>query len=575
MTRHAASALLLFFCLAAGAFCQDTVLYPIVRHGKTGFIDRQGNMVIDPQFAPLRKSSAKFSEGLEPIANGSWDTLNSSARGGWGYIDSRGSVKIPFQFSHAEPFSEGLAAAEVTSQKDGRSTALWGFVDHSGNLKIPAEYNSVGAFSDGLAWAQRNDHVGYVDKTGFMAIEARFGPGSQTFSEGLAAVNEDGKAGFIDRNGNWVIPPRYKNVSSFHDGLAVADASYIDHSGKTVAGPFTQAWGFSEGLARVISNGKNAFIDVHGKIQFALGPEVVLVEPFLDGMAVISVKSGSSVAGKAGYIDRSGVVVIPAIYDLASSFEHGLAFVAACGQTGYIAKDGSNVVGIQSGANGASTPVAPLKAIITPELIEKIAHHPGPIIIKEVPVSGACDAYGKKIWSVAADAADGTFRPLTISLLQGGSFLSEERIGNLEAAQKAADDIPRALQKQLQKQIDDNIETLQRDTHGNLQQMQKMIAELGKPQPRDNPFFHAINGRGLTGYAMTLGIGPGGSSSAASVFSPNRQYEILVAVDISNYGSRFHATEETKEYAQRIWDPLPVISDVAIEIASLLFGSAQ
>lgn len=434
----------------------------------------------------------------------------------------------------------------------------------------------MGPFSDGLAWVQRNNQVGYVDKTGFMVIEARFGPGSQTFSEGVAAVNEDGNAGFIDRNGDWVIPPRYKDVSSFHDGLAVADATYIDHSGKTVAGPFTQAWEFSEGLGRVISNGKNAFIDVHGKIQFALGPEVVLVQPFLDGMAVISVKSGSSGAGKAGYIDRSGVVVIPAIYDLASSFEHGLAFVAACGQTGYISKNGSAVFGMLSGANGAATRAAPPPAIITPELVERVTHHPGPITIKEVPLSGACDAYGRKVWSVVADAADGTFRSLTISLLQGGSFLSEERIGNLEAAQKAAHDILRAMQKHYQKQIDDNLETLQKDTNS-LQQIQRMIEELGKRSdtPRDNPLLHPINGKGLTGYAMALGIGPGGSSFAASVFSPDRQYEILVAVDISNYGSRFHTTEETKDYAQRIWDPLPVISDVALEIASLLFGAAQ
>jgi hypothetical protein len=229
-----------------------------------------------------------------------------------------------------------------------------------------------------------------------------------------------------------------------------------------------------------------------------------------------------------------------------------------------------------SGANGAATRAAPPLAVITPELIERTTHHPGPITIKEAPVSGACDANGKRIWSVVADAADGTFRALTISLLQGGSFLSEERIGNLEAAQKETDDIRRAMQKQLQKQIDDNIEALQKEPNGSLQ-MQKTIEELGKP--RDNLFLHRINGKGFTGYAMVLGIGPGGSSSAASVFSSDRQYEIQVEVDVANdvanYGSRFHATEETKEYAQRIRSPLPVISDVAIEIASRLFGDAR
>jgi hypothetical protein len=588
MTPRPGSAFLLFCCLASRALCQDITLYPIVRQGKTGFIDRRGNMAIAPQFAPLQAinmpSSRLFSEGLQPIANGDLgkidmgDKVKNATNGGWGYIDGRGIVRIPFQFAQAEPFSEGLAAVRVTNQQDGPFTAFWGFIDHSGSLKIPAGYTSVGPFSDGLAWVQRNNKVGYVDKTGFMAIDARFGPGSQSFSEGLAAVvNEDSKWGFIDRSGNWVIPPRYRIAASFHDGLAVADAAYIDHSGKMVAGPFTQAWEFSEGLGRVISNGRNAFIDVHDKIQSTLGAEVDWAEPFLEGMAVIRVKSGSAGAHKYGYIDRSGSVVIPPIYDSARPFQDGLAFVAACGQTGYISKDGTPVFGIQLGTTGVTARTAPPTTAITPEAIERITHHPGPLTIKEVAVSSACDDYGKKIWSVVADAADGTFRPLTISLLQGGSFLSEERIGNIQGVQKQISDNQRAYRDAIQKEMDDYARTHDKQTDDQFQTMRQMVEGLDKQldKPAENPSFHPIDGKGLTGYVLTLGLGPGGSSSAASVFSPNRQYEILVAVDISNYGSRFHATEETKDYAQRIRSPLPVISEVALEIASLLFAAPQ
>jgi hypothetical protein len=47
---------------------QDSVLYPIVRQLKTGFIDRQGHVVIEPQFdlmALTDRLSALFSEEPE------------------------------------------------------------------------------------------------------------------------------------------------------------------------------------------------------------------------------------------------------------------------------------------------------------------------------------------------------------------------------------------------------------------------------------------------------------------------------------------------------------------------------
>src|SRR5579871_5170619 len=80
---------------------QEPALYPIKRHLKMGFIDREGKVAVEPQFDFTLDSflDRTFSEGLQPVAND----------GKWGYIDRLGTVRIPFQFSRAEPFSEGLA----------------------------------------------------------------------------------------------------------------------------------------------------------------------------------------------------------------------------------------------------------------------------------------------------------------------------------------------------------------------------------------------------------------------------------------------------------------------------------
>jgi hypothetical protein len=498
--------------------------------------------------------------------------VKSAADAAWGYIDTGGKVVISFKFSAAEPFSEGLAAVQLSKPQDGGIPNGYGFIDHSGTLRIPAKYFVVGAFSEGLALVQNDNKVGYIDKTGFMAVEAKFAPGSQPFSEGVAAVvAEDGKSGFIDRYGNWLIPPRYRNASSFHDGLAAVDGSYIDHSGKTVAGPFTQAMEFSEGLAFVISNGKPAYIDVHGKVLFTLG-EGIAGRGFSDGVAAVSRKTGSPKMTSIGYIDRTGEFVIPLSrrFDLGGDFRGGLAFAAGCGQTGYIAKDGRPVFGLTSGAAGAATQSPPPPVGITPALIERISHHPGPLTIKEAAVSGACEGTGKKLWSVVADAADGTFRPLRINLLQGGSFLSDEKLGNLKAFEKQMDQMRQSFREKAQKEYAEMARRLPK-TDPNLQAVQRNIDELAKPL--DAGMLRAISRNGFEGYVEVLGVGPGGSSWVASVFSPDHQYEIQVELDIANYGTRFHTTQETKDYAQRVWNPAGLISDAAVEIGSLLFAS--
>ena len=59
---------------------------------------------------------------------------------------------------------------------------------------------------------------GFIDKTGKLAIKARF-TYVYPFSEGLAAATEsesgDGGRGFIDTSGNWAIPPRYEWAQQF------------------------------------------------------------------------------------------------------------------------------------------------------------------------------------------------------------------------------------------------------------------------------------------------------------------------------------------------------------------------
>ena len=64
---------------------------------------------------------------------------------------------------------------------------------------------------------------------------------------------------------------------------------------------------FSEGLAKVKIAGKIGFIDQTGKL--VIPAQFVDAEPFSNGMSVVNIK------GKYGFIDKTGKLVIPAKFD--------------------------------------------------------------------------------------------------------------------------------------------------------------------------------------------------------------------------------------------------------------------
>lgn len=110
-----------------------------------GFLDKTGNLVIEPRF----NRADNFSEGLCHVQ------INEK----WGYIDKTGRIVIEPKYEWAEKFSEGLGRVTI----DGEI----GFIDKTGKMIIKPERQIVFDFADGLAvvWVRGNER-GYIDKTG-------------------------------------------------------------------------------------------------------------------------------------------------------------------------------------------------------------------------------------------------------------------------------------------------------------------------------------------------------------------------------------------------------------------------
>lgn len=344
-----AAALLCAVALAESSPATPGPLFPVVKGGRWGFIDRTGRLVVTPRF----DAAARFSEGLAPVRSGdklgyadatgalvlvpelepAGGTLHRRFSGGravvkkggrYGYIDRTGRLVVPARWLTAEDFSEGRAlvcdekgcgfldaegrytlvpdAMSGTSFRNGIASIVLAmgmshrrtaFVTADGG-RIPGQYEGNGSFSEGLAPVRFGGRWGYVDATGKPAIPNVYEDAGD-FSEGLAAVTtEGGRCGYVDRAGKLVIPARFAACHPLANGLARVDLAEQPTDGERVA-----------------------FVDREGEIKLrgdASQPPFRSASDFSDGVAAVADGPLDLVGDgevRLGYVDGSGRLVWP------------------------------------------------------------------------------------------------------------------------------------------------------------------------------------------------------------------------------------------------------------------------
>ena len=137
------------------------------------------------------------------------DMARIRGKGRWGYIDKTGQVVIEPQFNQAESFSQDLACTGVGEDADLK----YGYIDKTGQMVIDSQFNSARSFSEGIACAGVSEYpdtkYGYIDRTGRIGIHPQFDHG-HNFSEGFALVKLEGRWGVIDINGNFLRHPKIR-----------------------------------------------------------------------------------------------------------------------------------------------------------------------------------------------------------------------------------------------------------------------------------------------------------------------------------------------------------------------------
>ncbi len=310
--------------------------YPIqdYKTGDWGYIDEKGEVVIEPSF----KSATQFREGLAKV-----EVYNQEKGVHYlGFINGEGKFAIKPQYSNATDFFDGLAKVRTyESNLEGISF----FINTRGEKVFEVKEIAFEKqyFSEGLTDYAQNGKLGFINKKGEVAIEAKY-DGVGPFKDGLARVEigsnyYNSKVGFINKEGEFVIEPTYRHGYDFSDGLALVNdrtsfpVEIINTENQIIREiPYDGCnlkYGYSEGLLSItlrpipgslFSPRLCAFIDREGKV--AIKPQFNRVLPFKEGLAAVRVNS------KWGFIDKTGEFVIQPQYDRVSSFQNGLAKVS-------------------------------------------------------------------------------------------------------------------------------------------------------------------------------------------------------------------------------------------------------
>ena len=296
----------------------------------------------------------------------------------FGYADrTTGELVIPCQYA-ADPccFHGGVASVSVEDEAydetGNRSRSACHLIDETGSaIPLPEGTHAVsggGAFFNRVMVQDDSGRYGYADAAGHPVIAPQF-IRANSFEEtplGVTAVVQfpEQDWGIIDTEGeiftrgiivqHWSGPHFYNGYRTEKTGANTY--SLLDMQGETV---FSLTIDHIVSLGTPMENGLCWFaVDEEGdethwkkrrfglvNMQGEIITDAVWIIPDFSSYSegyhiVVQMIDGER---KLGYLDDSGMLAIHCIFDDASDFENGLAFVRIGSRCGYIDKDGQEV----------------------------------------------------------------------------------------------------------------------------------------------------------------------------------------------------------------------------------------
>lgn len=269
----------------------------------------------------------------------------------YGFINAKGKVVVPCQYSDGHHFCEDMALVCLTTDEDATAKE-YAYINKKGKaivsgLKSDSYSDDFGDFSCGLAKV-KTKALGTVfyNKKGEIAIDSTITAkyySIDDFSEDLAVVCKKKTKGwgnlygFINTKGEEVIPCTYESADEFQEGTAIVrieqndeyKSVLIDTKGEMISGKYDGIHFNANGYAFAGTEKGN-------KVTWTLlnnkGEELCTLPAYHEPTGIVS-EGLAAVANMQlkdeleGYINLKGEVVIPCKYTVTYAFKDGKAWV--------------------------------------------------------------------------------------------------------------------------------------------------------------------------------------------------------------------------------------------------------
>ena len=219
---------------------------------------------------------------------------------------------------------------------------LFGFMDSKGVIKIPAEYDEVLNFQDGVAIVRKNGKSGIINKRNELIVDFKFDQIEEFYND-LAIVVISDSSGIINRFGTLVFPLIYNDILFLNKSL-IAAKNKSEYSIFNLNGERKFELNFKE----IKPLNANYFIvqvgDSIGLLNTDLG---FMIPPIYEDISLIKDSIFSYQLGeKKGLITITGRILSPPIYDDFSSFnEYSKKIIAKSGtKIYYLNLDGTKFI---------------------------------------------------------------------------------------------------------------------------------------------------------------------------------------------------------------------------------------
>ena len=253
----------------------DGLAWVIAENAAPTAINRKGEIKFTLQDA---EKARLFKNGLAAFS-----MVNEEGEEKWGFVDKEGNVVINPQFSSVSNFSDGKCGVRNSDRK-------WGFIDKEGKIIINYQFDGADDFKNGKCIVISANKHGVIDNDGKYIINPQFT--DMQIDGDMFLINQDGRWGWCDKDGKLVINPQFSKAYPFNGYNTTSVKSgksygYINQEGKIVINPqFDMALPFNGELALVVNTNKIGFIDNDGK--YVINPQFDevsqdLIDYFLSG----------------------------------------------------------------------------------------------------------------------------------------------------------------------------------------------------------------------------------------------------------------------------------------------------